>query len=170
MEIENLKLKELIETEISNMMLKSYPIGSIYLSTANINPSTFLGGTWARDTIGCVTVGAIKPDEYRNVDNTWLEINCGVRKGEVNHTLTIDEMASHKHSLSSWRNPTQTTPQPVSGFGFTNNDRAFANVATDGDGTSYTADNFRGISTSGKDQAHNNVQPSVGVMRWHRIS
>lgn len=157
--------------EIDSMIDKIYPIGSYYeTSDTEFNPNNVWGGTWARDTIGYVTVGAIKPDEYRSTDNSWLEINTSDKKGEVNHTLTIDEMASHKHSLSSWKNPTQTTPQPVSGFGFTSNDRAFANVATDGDGTSYTADNFKGISTSGKDQAHNNVQPSVGVMRWHRIS
>lgn len=27
-----------------------YPVGSIYLSTASTNPSSFLGGTWARIT------------------------------------------------------------------------------------------------------------------------
>jgi microcystin-dependent protein len=79
--------------------------------------------------------------------------------GEKVHQLTIDEMPIHKHPLTSWRNPGTAEPQPTSGFGFTNDDRGFANIATDGDGTAYTAYDFRGFGTAGGDRAHNNMQP-----------
>ena len=79
--------------------------------------------------------------------------------GEKVHQLTFDEMPIHKHPLTSWRNPGTVEPQPTSGFGFTNDDRGFANIATDGDGTAYTAHNFRGFGAAGGDRAHNNMQP-----------
>ena len=92
MEIENLKLKELIETEISNMMLKSYPIGSIYLSTANINPSTFLGGTWESWGIGRTIVGVNSNDaDFAKSEQTG---------GAKTVTLTLAQIPKHSHTFT----------------------------------------------------------------------
>lgn len=78
-------------------------------------------------------------------------------------------MPSHKPSINSWRNPTENTPQPVDGFGFTSNNRAFANIATDGDGTSYTANDFRGFNYVGESQSHNNLQPYITCYIYKRV-
>lgn len=36
-----------------------YPIGSVYISVNDINPSTLFGGTWSRITDGYLFCGAI---------------------------------------------------------------------------------------------------------------
>ena len=105
------------------------------------------------DKKGRFTVGLNSSDSDFNSLNK--------KGGEKVHQLTFNEMPIHKHPLTSWRNPGTVEPQPTSGFGFTNDDRGFANIATDGDGTAYTAHNFTGFGTAGGDRAHNNLPPYI---------
>lgn len=65
-----------------------YPIGSIYMNINNINPETTFGGEWEQiqDTflLGCGSYAS-----------------AGSIGGSENHTLTINEMPSHKHEIVS---------------------------------------------------------------------
>lgn len=56
-----------------------YPIGSIYMSVVNLNPSNYFGGTWEqiKDTF-LLACG----DTYSN----------GTSGGEAKHTLTAEEL------------------------------------------------------------------------------
>lgn len=138
-------------------------VGSTYVTQSNTNPKDILGfGTWER-LKGKVCLGL---DEDDNDLKT-----IGKTGGEKTHKLTIPEMPSHKPSVNSWKNPTASTEQATTGYGFTSNNRAFSNIATDGDGSNYTANDFRGFNAVGGDQAHNNMQPYevVGYM-WIRRS
>jgi len=62
-----------------------YPVGSIYMSVANVNPATLFGGTWeeltGRFLLGRSTARA-----------------AGTTGGEESHTLTASEMPSHTHT------------------------------------------------------------------------
>lgn len=138
------------------------PVGCLRFQTISTNPSEYLGfGEWELWGSGRVPVGVDTGDtDFNTIEKTG---------GEKEHTLTINEMPSHKPSINSWRNPTEITPQPVDGFGFTSNDRAFANIATDGDGTSYTANDFRGFNYVGGSQSHNNLQPYITCYIYKRI-
>lgn len=70
---------------------KIFPIGSTYITQTNINPSTILGfGTWER-VKGKVLVGL---DEN---DNDFKVI--GKTGGEKTHTMTVNELVNHKHTL-----------------------------------------------------------------------
>ena len=73
---------------LNNLINLIYPIGSIYTSTRNVSPATFLGGTWTqiKDTF-LLTAG----DTYQ----------AGTTGGEATHTLTTSEMPSHAHGLNN---------------------------------------------------------------------
>ena len=71
---------------VSDLLTYIYPVGSIYLSAANVSPASFLGGTWTRiKDVFLLTAG----DTY----------TAGSTGGEAAHTLTADEMPSHNHKL-----------------------------------------------------------------------
>jgi hypothetical protein len=73
---------------------KIYPVGSIYISLNDIDPATQLGfGTWERFAEGKFIVGYSTTDaEFQPGDGTKTG-------GEKEHTLTVDEMPSHTHTV-----------------------------------------------------------------------
>lgn len=141
-----------------NLLELIFPIGSLYITQENINPSTILGfGTWERFK-GKVCVG---------LDENDIAFNA-IRKtgGEKTHTLTIEEMPSHKPSINTWKNNNDVTW----GTGV-RDDLGFSNIANSGDGSLQTSNDFLGFNAVGGNQAHNNLQPYevVGYM-WIRRS
>ena len=46
-----------LEEVVKQLLLASYPVGAIYITATNTNPSTFLGGTWVRYAQGRALVG-----------------------------------------------------------------------------------------------------------------
>lgn len=69
-----------------------FPVGSIYLSVNNTNPSTYFDGTWELVAQGRTLVGVNSSDsDFNTAKKTG---------GEKTHTLTIDEMPSHNHGQS----------------------------------------------------------------------
>ena len=78
----------------------NYPVGSIYISVNEENPSKILGGEWEQFGEGKTLVG---------VDNSQEEFNSIEKTGgEKNHTLTIDEIPTHSHEISSLSGTTST--------------------------------------------------------------
>ena len=61
-----------------------FPIGYIYLSTSNVNPGQFFGGTW-------------EPIKDRFLLLAGNIYKGGQTGGEATHKLTINEMPSHTH-------------------------------------------------------------------------
>lgn len=72
-------------TEIRNLI---YPIGSIYMSVNNTNPSTLFGGTWVQL-------------QNRFLLGAGSSYTAGDTGGSATHKLTIDEMPSHSHGLKN---------------------------------------------------------------------
>lgn len=123
-----------------------YPVGAIYQSTNNTNPSTFMGGTWERFGNGRVLVG---------VDENDGDFNTSIKTGgEKAHKLTDVEMA-HSHIQTERFNSAYSLG---TGHRFTIGE----SVASDAIKTSGVVD-----VTS---QAHNNLQPYITVYRWRRIA
>ena len=73
-----------------------YPIGSIYQTIdKNFNPKDIFGGTWSR----------IKGKMIVGVDEEDDEISESEKTGgEKMHTLTVNEMPSHRHDLPAFQN------------------------------------------------------------------
>lgn len=122
-----------------------YPVGSIYMSVNNTNPSTFFGGTWVSWGAGRVPVGVDTNDtDFATVEKTG---------GEKTHTLTVSEMPSHKHTVEAIGSG--TTQQELTAF----------NV-----GTTSGIDSYAGTDFTGGGQAHNNLQPYITCYMWKRTA
>lgn len=154
MEIESLKVEKFME-DIFDLI---YPVGSYYeTSNRDFNPNDSFYGTWVEDTIGYVTVGADTVGDSELIQNNIPSLDVGDKTGEMNHTLTVAEMPQHNHELYGTANPNTGGP-------------AFrSTVNGEGNGMSlYTLGASSG--NAGNGQSHNNMQPSIGVIRWHRTA
>ena len=128
-----------------------YPVGSIYMSVNNTNPSTFFGGTWEAWGAGKVPVGVDTADtDFNAVEKTG---------GEKTHILTVNEMPKHSHSLPTfYSNPEKEN--------ITFADSAFnADKASDGN-----VSNGGQVISTGGGQAHNNLQPYITCYMWKRTA
>lgn len=144
-----------------------YPVGSIYMSLNNTDPTYLFGGEWER-LQGRVLVGAGTDTDINGLQRTFVANETG---GEYNHTLTIDEMPSHTHiqeqhrhaqNKNTFMNDTQNYDTRSSG---SSGYYMGANLAT------YYTDYETAINqNTGGSLSHNNVQPYLSVYMWKRIS
>lgn len=125
------------------LFLLMHRVGDIIFSTSDENPSTIYGGTWVAWGKGQVPVGVDTSDsDFNTVEKTG---------GEKEHTLTVDEMPSHKHDFGQ-----QFTGMPVSSgnYGY----YMISGTQTDV------------IKNTGGNQPHNNLQPYITCYMWKRIA
>ena len=73
---------------VSDLLNRVYPVGSIYMSTVNVSPASFLGGTWQAIEQGRMLMAA---------GSSW---QAGTTGGAAYHTLTVAEMPAHDHSAT----------------------------------------------------------------------
>ena len=124
-----------------------YPIGSIYMSIQDTNPSVFFGGTWERIAKGKTLVG---------VDENDTDFNASSKTGgEKAHTLTIQEIPSHNHNRIRIVNGNQYLG-PSGGSNFN-----VAGINLNSGAYPYNNENYNNAETSsaGGGQSHNNMQP-----------
>lgn len=136
------------KTNVSIDVLDLYnvwPVGSIYISVNNTNPSTYFGGTWEAFGTGRCLVG---------VDTSQSEFNKVMKTGgEKKHTLTVNEMPSHSHTLK-----------------YSDFDTAFGgNYLTSGKKSSYRTSTVS-INDTGGGSPHNNLPPYITVYMWKRTA
>jgi len=133
---------EMLIEKIEHLVDVVYPVGSIFINTTDLNPSTFLTGTtWVR----------IKDTFLLAAGDTYAAGSTG---GEAEHTLTVNEMPAHNHTDTVYANSITTTGdigymQPTSQNNYIN---------------------FRNLTTAGGGQAHNNMPPYLAVYVWQRTA
>lgn len=135
----------------------NWPVGSIYTTVNNVNPSKWFGGMWELFAPGKCLVG---------VDHTQTEFNT-VKKtgGEKTHKLNSSEIPNHNHEFSieqapdAWRYPTVDAGNSLTWGASFSQDNSYK-VAP--------ADNQRVSGTT--DQPHNNLQPYITVYFYIRIA
>lgn len=129
-------------------LLNAFPVGAIYITTTNTNPSTFLGGTWTQFAQGRTLVGA----GQGNDGTTSMSFTALATGGEYKHELTVAEMPDHRHKYTL----AYGGADPARGFSYGNT------VAGTFDATF--------IQNNGSNSAHNNVQPYISVYFWQRTA
>lgn len=125
------------------LFLLMHRVGDIIFSTSDENPSTIYGGTWVAWGKGQVPVGVDTSDsDFNTVEKTG---------GEKEHTLTVDEMPSHKHDFGQ---QFATTSSLSGEYGY----YMIAGTQTDV------------IKNTGGNQPHNNLQPYITCYMWKRTA
>lgn len=124
---------------VTDILKSVYPVGAIYISTVSTGPATLFGfGTWER----------IKDKFLLSAGSTY---SAGSTGGEAEHTLSIEEMPSHVHKISStlmWADKTGDV-QP-------------------GTKTYYQRSGKQTTQPEGGNQPHNNMPPYLAVYMWKR--
>lgn len=139
-----------------------YPIGSVYISVTDTNPSILFGGSWEQTAKSRMIMGAGSNEmntvtTYGSLDAGQMSTNVGQRGGEVSHTLTVNEIPPHKHQIK------------------TNNDdfngtQSGGNYGAIKDGTTVWRNNDWYTENTGGGQAHNNIPPYEVFYIWKRVA
>ena len=151
-------------TTSSNMFLKVYPVGSIYISTSSENPGNIYGGTWEEYGKGRTLVGVDSSDpDFSTVEKLG---------GEKSHTLTIDEMPSHNHVERMFLDQSGYSSVKPAGYAYYIYSTQSSNVIT-WTNTKLSNVNYWKIGVTedkGGSQAHNNLQPYITTYMWKRTA
>lgn len=140
-----------------------YPVGSYYeTSNKNFNPNTSWGGTWEQDTIGLVTAGAV-PDSGSYTVHGSLNLKVGNWKGDTSHYHKLPSGfykgtagTDYKIWDSSWGAAPglHTKTVKVGNWRYPNPNIAQSENTCEQDTTDWGS----------------TVQPTIGVIRWHRTA
>lgn len=142
-----------------NKILNVYPVGSIYISLNQVNPTHLFGGVWEQ----------IKDRFLISAGGNYDVNSTG---GEATHKLTINEMPSHTHYWSI----------PIGGYSGWKTKSFTGYVLKWSSNTMYNTDHGTSIihylynnlnggnNNTGGDMAHNNIPPYLAVYMWKRIA
>ena len=116
-----------------------YPVGSIYMSVNNNSPASFIGGSWTRIQ-----------DVFPLAAGTTYA--AGSTGGSATHTMTLEELAKHKHNIIYTREGT------VGGDGYILG------------GTGYSTQEAGDMTESGGGQPFSIMPPYLAVYTWKRTA
>ena len=159
---------------IENLLDRTYPVGSIYMSVNSTDPSTLFGGTWerlkGRFLIGAGIISDINSNgEYGDLGHGDPDFAGGETGGEYWHQLTIDEMPEHNHDTNDFalvvnKNAVAIKAtmgaQGVGGVSTNIVPNTLATKNEDGNRTGFT----------GGDNKHSNMPPYLAVYMWKRTA
>ena len=145
--------KDVVTHEQLTLFLQTFKVGSVYTTTVDENPNTTFGyGVWERFAEGRALVGF--STSISSSIPEWVKMQ-GKVFGEYEHTLLETEMPRHTHTIG------EGSVAPVGGA-----DKIYAS----GDDKTSVADSYSTSKPTGGGLPHNNVQPSIVVYFWKRIS
>ena len=142
-----------------------YPVGAVYFSTNNINPSTrFSGTTWFNIANGRFIAGVGTGTDQNSNSRS---ISPGNNDGSYIHTLTVNQIPSHTHSPA--QNPSFPYVVTWPYLGVISRQEA--------GGDSNDSFMFPGqrpqaqtLSEVGGNASHENTPPGFGLYIWQRTS
>ena len=147
------------EAYICRSGYQRYCVGDIFVTTRTGNPADLLGyGTWQQ----------IKDRFLLAAGDSYAAGSTG---GEAEHTLTIDEMPSHRHTFASVAG---TNGECFSDFGENSAIQSGGSVYPTRPGFTKGADygsyGYLQMQHTGNSQSHNNMPPYLVVNMWIRVA
>ena len=76
------------DINLPKLLSKIYPVGAVYITYNNVNPGTFLGGTWERFGQGRTLVG----EGNGNDGSTSMSFTANSTGGIYNHSMVRDDI------------------------------------------------------------------------------
>ena len=138
------------EIDLSVLLSKFYPVGSIYMSATMSTTSQVeaaLGGTWVAWGAGRVPVGVDTNDtDFDTAEWTG---------GEKTVALTVDEIPSHDHESINWTS------------GYTGGSQAGFKTLLEGNSSTT---GVKACQATGGGQSHNNLQPYITCYMYKRTA
>lgn len=172
--------------DLQSLMLAVYPVGSIYMSVNDTDPSTLFGGTWTAWGSGKVPVGVnVNDSDFATVEKTG---------GEKKHWLTVGEMPKHRHLgqhtenshlVNHLQSPTDVNTGRDVVIGdldvevqYKVNQNTVSHTTYYLKGSGGTADIYYnekvqsqyGVGDDGGSESHNNLQPYITCYMWKRTA
>ena len=144
---------------VNSIKSAMYPVGSVYITYNNVNPGTFLGGTWVQFGQGRTLIG----QGTGNDGSTSMSFTAESSGGEYKHKLSAEEMPSHYHNvvLNDDKNELLRIHYSRGTWGIYNE----PNRNCGGVNTSAVITNSQGGSGY-----HNNLSPYITVYFWKRTA
>lgn len=139
-------LQKTINDAILEADKKKHPVGDLEFNVSGINPADYLGfGTWELWGSGKVPVGIdLSDSDFNSVEKVG---------GSKTHTLTVNEMPSHRHQVR--------TNQTPGGYA----------AAVQGTwGTAYSSIDNNLLLDTGGGQPHSIMQPYITCYMWKRVA
>lgn len=162
----NLVVNSIITRETNNIETNFdviYPVGSVYISVNDINPSTLFGGTWeqikGRFLLGCGLNESNTTSYWGNCNAGSHNCPLGETGGEAKHTLIVEELPQHNHQLI------KNVP-----YGMPYNDVSGTNVGNGGPLHYQESYEPFSIGNTGSGWEHNNMPPYLAVSIWKRVA
>lgn len=161
------KIKQYVDNKVGNSeqtgggitALDVYPVGAIYMSVSDVEPSTLFGGEWER----------IKDKFILSSGDTY---SSGDEGGEATHTLTTAEIPSHNHApiTANYKFLESNANIAVNGTS-----RNFPSTGSSNHFVYSTATNAEIIEeattkATGGGGSHNNMPPYLTVNVWKRTA
>lgn len=90
---------DLLKQQMSNLVDKMYPVGSIYMTTTYSDATQVhdaIGGEWEKYAQGRTIIGDGTGTDSNGLVQTFANGSTG---GEYTHKLTVAEMPSHSHDI-----------------------------------------------------------------------
>lgn len=123
-----------LKPKINEVLTKAYPIGAIYCSTVSTNPNELFGfGTWEYIEQGRVLL------------SQGAKYKAGSVGGTETHTLTVQEMPSHKHGGTTGEDGAHTHTGAASEAGTHTHTGSTYNTSNNGSNQYY---GFRGLDVT----------------------
>lgn len=169
---------KLLKDYIKSLVGEMYPVGSIYLSVKNTNPSAFFGGTWVAWGAGRVPVGINTADgNFNTVEKTG---------GAAAVTLAVSQMPAHTHTFTGSSAKTNSAGAHTHNIGRDTDGGAgssrytvHSNGVSGADATAPTSSagahthtlTAKGTNANtGGGGSHSNLQPYIVCYMWKRTA